>query len=186
MGLGSWWHEIFECDQSALTDFLTDFDVDDDRIDWLTDIFLWTPFSVVSARVREFFEDTDPDGHMFFPVKLFAKKSGKELPGRYFTWIPKRRLFFTGDIDAPLENKVIKRWDGPFALSTYATELTRNQPLRAFANSLNTFCIGFRPSTAFNSTTFHALKAEKFTGLVEREIDDDIDDDPTWNVGHYA
>jgi hypothetical protein len=52
--------------------------------------------------------------------------------------------------------------------------------------------MGFDSQTAFNAATFKALKAEKFTGLVERPT---IGTDGTsvgyeknvnWNVGHFV
>jgi hypothetical protein len=39
---------------------------------------------------------------------------------------------------------------------------------------------------AYNAPMFKALKAERFTGLIERDHDDwRKKDDKNWNIGHF-
>lgn len=191
-GLPHWRYEIFDCDAAGMAPLLTDYEIEDERADWMTDIFMWTPGAIVREEVRDFLEDTDPGGSMFFPTSLFGKPSGKELPGRFYQWFPKRRLFLSIDFEVPLSDRIYAPFGGRFGNKSVSTEFHSNKTLRDFVATLPIFCMGFTAHTAFNAATFKALKAEKFTGLVERPtIGTDgtsvgYDTNVNWNVGHFV
>jgi hypothetical protein len=92
-GLPFWRYEIFEVNEEAMAPMLTDFEITDDRFDWMTDIFCWTPMSIVRQKVRDFLLDTDPEGHMFFPTKIFGESSGLELQGSFFSLVAEETSF---------------------------------------------------------------------------------------------
>ncbi len=180
-----WHYEIFETDAAGVQASRTDYLITDDRADWLTDIFCWTPFTVVREKVRDFLEDTDPGGNAFFPVKIFTKESREELPGQYFNWLPKRRLFPSIDLVPQSDVVVRKPYGSDFGGRKVASEFQFNTELKHFAKELPSFGINFGFQAAFNADLFKALKAEKFTGLVERKhCDPNKRDNKHWNVDH--
>lgn len=190
--LDHWRYEIFEQDAAAMAPMLTDYKVRDERADWLTDIFLWTPMTLIREKVRDFLEDTDPGMNLIFPAGVFKKNSGAEIQEKFYVWLPKRRLFMSRDHVIDTNSKIRSPFPGTIGTRDIAIEMATNQSLRALVQTLPSFGFNFGPQTAFNARMFAALKAEKFTGLVERPDTGTehmgflADDDVNWNVGHFA
>lgn len=188
--IGPWRYEIFKADAAAIqaAGSLTDHAVDDDRADWFTDIFLWTPFSFVRASVKDFLDARDPGGHLFFPTRLFGTESGDEITGGpYYQWMPARRLYLSPTFQVPHGPRVAKHvLKGRFGSERYAWHLLKNRQFRDFAKTLPCFGFNFDAQIAFNASMFRALKQAGFTGMVEREHDDrDEPDNINWNIGHF-
>lgn len=190
-GLEHWRYEVLEQDAAAMKPMLADFDITDERADWLTDIFLWTPMTLIREKVRDFLEDTDPGMNLLFPTRVFHKTSGKEVPEKFYSWLPKRRLFRSRDHVVDKSIKIRSPFPGSLGTDNIAIEMATNQSLRALAQTLPSFGFYFDSPTVFNAKMFTALKAEKFTGMVERPDTGTehmgflADDDPNWNVGHF-
>ncbi|MCI5097306.1 MAG: hypothetical protein MRY77_13400 [Rhodobacteraceae bacterium] len=185
-GLQDWHMETFEPDDVGVAPVLGDFTINADRADWMPDLFIWFPLAIVRGRVREFLMDTDPDGSLFWPTRLFVEETGQELAGPFFQWMPKRRLFLDAKFRAPVDRMVDKPFGGPFGAHAEASELTHNSILREFVQRIPLFGIEFTNYPAYNAPMFKALKAERFTGLIERDHDDWLQkDDKNWNIGHF-
>jgi hypothetical protein len=185
-GLPNWRFELFEPDDAGIAPFRNEFTIPDDRADWMPDVFQWVTFPIVRGRVREFLEDTDPDGSLFWPTRIFTSETQQELPGPFFQWLPKRHLFLDSDFTAAPDRAVRKPFGAPFGAYAEASELTHNRVLREFVQELPVFCMHFAMYPAYNAPMFKALKAERFTGLIERDHDDWLQkDDKNWNIGHF-
>ena len=79
-----------------------------------------------------------------------------------------------------------KPFGAPFGAYAEASELTHNRVLREFVQRLPVFCMHFAMYPGYNAPMFKALKAERFTGLIERDHDDWLQkDDKNWNIGHF-
>jgi hypothetical protein len=106
--------------------------------------------------------------------------------------LPRRRLFLSPDFKIDPQTKVKSPFPGTIGIDKYATELAHNQALRDLVSTLPSFGFHFAAQVAFNAETFRAIKAEKFTGLVERPDTGTehmgylADRNVNWNVGHFV
>ena len=131
----------------------------------LPDVIPWVPFTLVRDHVRDLMLDLDPDGSSFVPAELFLAEDGRPVPGRWWHWIPRRRLALTqrGEkLRDPLP------FSGFIAGGHTAWQLRNDPAIRDFVATLP--CWGMYDrffEIAFNRPTFGAFKAAGVTGLVE-------------------
>lgn len=188
--LGPWDLQVFESSASELeaVGLIHEVAVRDERADWMTDIALSFPMSLVRKDVKEFIEEFDPQGSLFFPTRIIGRDSKKEIEGGpYFQWMPKRRLFLPLDYKAPPGSVIPETFvDGKFGADGPLYQFQNNPLLREWMSKTPCFSVGFDYQVGFNAALFKALKSEGFTGLVEREHDGDrwAKDNINWNVGH--
>ena len=186
LGLPKGWRmEIYsDEDQSLVTNkCIVPHTVEQAAVDWFPDIYLWVPFPLVRKRVKEFLQDHDPAGNQFYPAELLIKETGEAvLGGPYYWWMVRRRLWSPEKYHLPRG----RAWhhlvaqDGLDRDTAWA--LVNDAQLQDALKHVPTWTIAFSSNLVFSRDTFAALKAERFTGLIEhRKLNFDVD-----TIGHNA
>jgi len=159
--------------------------ISDATIERFHDAMSWTPFRLVSNRLREILDREFPGGSTYFPFWRHDPELGKVHEDRFWYWLPKYRIDFEpGERQQNLPPMKPHIW-GAFGGMNITREFRNNPAVKAFLKDFPFYGKTSQFSqVAFQADVYQRIKAANLTGFNEANYDNWLKQKPQDTVGY--
>lgn len=181
VGNARWEMKFYTFPPEAIEPHLSDLTIEEKRAHWLPDFYGNYLGLIVTERAKAVIEELDLGMNYFFPMSIKIRETGQGLGEPRFYWRPRREIDFSllrsGEEHGPLLSTPYVA-GSPFSDAEIAWELANNERLRDFLADIPFWNLSHGlVEFGMSPGVFKRLKQELFTGLIEIEGTDPLDED---------
>ncbi len=176
-------------DAAAVTERAASRSISEAGLKHLPETLGWNPLRLIGARLRDFLEESFPQGSLFYPFFAIDRETGASKPANFFYWLPCHYLRFKPNPKRSSDQAMTPHVWGALGRQDTVWEMYHNKAFQAFVEELPFWT----PSPNFNQCVFradvyHSIKAASFTGFEEAAADNYLRHTPEQCVGyvHFA
>ncbi len=181
----NWKYELVSFDADKFEQDITFHRISSQNIGYLPDTCDWNPLRIVSSRLRDFLEEEDPEGGLYYPFRYIEEESGSPLASDFWFWLPRRRLWFKPTETRGLDKQITYHTWGALGRQDTTWDMFNNKGFQKLVEEFPTWGPTVRMNdVVFRSDIHEKLKKTGFSGFNEASANNYLSQKPSDTVGY--